>query len=170
MTVSRAVPPSLDAADRLVHDAVNAARASEDRATLRWSDRLARVASAHGADMAGRRYFAHVSPEGATPHDRAVAGGVACQTRLNEAEARVGVLENLYRTTRYVRIVERRLGTSTVRTPDWRTGASVARTAVAGWLASPGHRRNLLDRHASAEGIGVAVGPDSLVYVVQLLC
>ena len=169
-TVSQAVPPSLDGAGRLVHDAVNAARTREGRGALRWSDRLARVAQGHGEDMARRGYFAHVAPEGATPQDRAVAGGVACRARLSDAEVRTGVLENLYRTTRYVRVTERRLGPTRVRTPEWLTDAEVARAAVAGWLRSPGHRHNLLDHHATAEGVGVAAGPDSLVYVVQLLC
>ncbi|WP_309620291.1 CAP domain-containing protein [Salinibacterium sp.] len=38
---------------------------------------LAAVAFAHSADMGTRNYFAHDTPEGLSPWDRAAAGGVS---------------------------------------------------------------------------------------------
>lgn len=167
---SSVAPPPLDGLDRRVHAEANAARAEAERPTTRWSTRLASVAQAHSEDMARRGYFGHVTPEGVTPRERGVAGGVACRKPLSETEFRVGILENLYQTTRYANVVERRLGSTRTRTAEWFTPDEIARTAVAGWLESPGHRRNLLDRDADAQGVGVAVSPDSLVIVTQVLC
>ncbi|RMG47887.1 MAG: CAP domain-containing protein [Acidobacteria bacterium] len=39
---------------------------------------------------------------------------------------------------------------------------------LAGWLRSPGHRRNLLDRRFTRTGVGVAAGEDGSLYVTQL--
>lgn len=41
------------------------------------------------------------------------------------------------------------------------TGPTGAEAAVDGWMASPGHRRNLLDPEFSALGVGVARGQDT---------
>ena len=42
----------------------------------------------------------------------------------------------------------------------WGTGSrGAARHVVAAWLASPGHRENLLDRTFSRVGVGALVGP-----------
>ena len=42
---------------------------------LRFDSRLAAAARAHSADMVNRHYFAHESPDGSTPADRAAAAG-----------------------------------------------------------------------------------------------
>jgi uncharacterized protein YkwD len=44
---------------------------------LAWNAELGRAALAHSQDMATRRYFAHASPEGRMPADRAIAAGYA---------------------------------------------------------------------------------------------
>lgn len=49
---------------------VNAHRARMGCPTLAWHPRLATVAQRHSEDMAMRRFFAHVNPEGAGPFDR----------------------------------------------------------------------------------------------------
>ena len=166
-----APPPPLDRAGRLVHDEANAARRAASLPAVRWSARLARVAQGHSDDMAARGYFAHVSPDGTTPRERGAAGGVPCRVPLGDGEDRVGITENLFRTTRYERVVETRLeGGRAVRSVDWLTDRDVATLAVRGWLRSLGHRQNLLDRHVGAAGVGVAVGADGTVYVTHVFC
>ena len=163
-------PPPLDGLDRLVHAETNAARQRSGLRALRWSGRLARVARSHSEDMARRGFFAHLSPEGTTPGDRAEAGGVRCLRAVGVGEVRPGVLENLYQTTRYTHVTVRAFGNARTREAEWYTADLVADAAVQGWLGSPAHRVNLLDRFVAAEGVGVAVSRDSLVIVTQVLC
>ncbi|MGE5570649.1 MAG: CAP domain-containing protein [Rhodospirillales bacterium] len=43
-----------------------------------------------------------------------------------------------------------------------------ARAAVEGWMKSPGHRQNALDRDLTRAGTGATRAPDGTVYVVQI--
>jgi uncharacterized protein YkwD len=43
-----------------------------------------------------------------------------------------------------------------------------AQRTVLGWMNSPGHRRNVLDREVTHAGAGAARAPDGTVYVVQI--
>jgi uncharacterized protein YkwD len=52
-----------------------------------------------------------------------------------------------------------------------RNSGDPAALAVAGWIESPGHRRNLLDEGAVGyrfTGIGVAQGEDGAIYLAQV--
>ncbi|PAP77368.1 CAP domain-containing protein [Rubrivirga marina] len=153
-----------------VHQEANAARRSSSEAPLRWSDALAAVARDHSRDMASRGYFDHVSPEGATAQDRALARGVDCRVDLRGGRSRVGVSENLYQGWRYGRVWTRQTADGATRTYEWLSANEIARQTVGGWLDSPGHRRNLLDRVSTAHGIGVAVDREDRIYVTQVLC
>jgi uncharacterized protein YkwD len=66
---------ALDFAHQLLQEA-NALRGREQLPAYTWDEDLAKCARAHAADMAGRHYFAHKSPEGFTHLDR-----VALMTR-----------------------------------------------------------------------------------------
>jgi uncharacterized protein YkwD len=46
--------------------------------------------------------------------------------------------------------------------------ASFTATAVRGWLKSPSHRTNMLDRKWTATGIGIATGRDGRIFVTQV--
>lgn len=163
-------PPSLRHLDRLVHAETNAARRRESLGQLGWSDDLARIARRHSQDMARRRYFDHVSPDGTTPRDRGAEGGVECRKAKGDGRYSVGISENLYYTTRYESIQERRAGTDVTRTVDWFSAEEIAEATVRSWLGSPDHRRNLLDRSFDEEGIGVALGAGDRVYITQVFC
>lgn len=88
---------------------------------LAWLDGAARAAQAHSDDMARRRYFDHVSPEG------------------------VGFAERLAREG-----VRLRMGAENIA---MNPGAPAA--VLAGWVGSPGHRRNLENCAYTHHGIGV---------------
>ena len=53
----------------------NAERAAAGCGPLHADSRLAAAAQGHSADMASRRYFSHITPEGTTPWDRAREAG-----------------------------------------------------------------------------------------------
>lgn len=101
---------------------------------------LAQAARHHAEEMARLAYFSHVSP---TAGRREVADRVALV-----GGAQVAVGENL-------------AGVS-LRELD------VADRIIAGWMASPGHRGNLMHPEWTHVGFGLAEGRDGRTYVVQV--
>jgi uncharacterized protein YkwD len=94
---------------------------------MAWDESLAAAARWHAGDMLQRRFFSHVTPDGRSLTDRLAPG-----------YARAG--ENIWS------------GSGMNYGDSWMT----ARAIVAGWLASPGHRDNILDRGYTHLGVGVA--------------
>lgn len=113
---------------------VNAHRRARRCAPLVWMRGLGNAAQAHSDDMARRRYFEHVSPEGTGPAERVRLYGVSYRA----------LAENLAH----------------------HSGAP--RQVLAGWLASPGHRRNLDDCTYTHHGIGVRDGRWTHLFVTPL--
>lgn len=124
---------------------INSARRAHDLPSLRLDARLMLAARRHSADMVRRGYFSHVSPGGA---------------RIAQRLRRVG----------YVGVCAWRAGeTLAWGYGDERTPAS----RVAAWLASPPHRRVLLDPGYRDAGVGTARGVpggghDGFTYTAEL--
>ena len=110
---------------------INAARSSAGRAPVRSRPALVDAARGHSNDMVERRYFAHETPEGEGPDDRARDAGYL----RHAAEWRIG--EVLL----------------------WSRGEELtAAHAVELWLASPSHKRVMLSRHYRDVGAGQVAG------------
>jgi uncharacterized protein YkwD len=111
---------------------INRERTIRGERPLRPNRRLRRAAQAHSRSMAFDDYFQHVGPGGVTPAARLRAVGYI--------SSHVGfeVGENIA------------WGTLSLSTP---------RAIVASWMASPGHRANILDPHYRETGIGVSPHP-----------
>jgi uncharacterized protein YkwD len=93
---------------------------------------LATAAQGHSEDMGFGDYFSHITPRGQTPSDRMRATGYLKAGQAYE------VGENIA------------FGTGWLATPQ---------SIVAGWMASPGHRANILDAGYRDTGIGVCAHP-----------
>jgi uncharacterized protein YkwD len=117
---------------------VNEARARAGLKPVKFSARLAVIARGHSYDMAIRHYFAHNSPEGSSPADRLRGVGIDYQA----------MAENIYM-------------------DDFRDTDALPGRAVKGWLASPGHRANMLLPEFTETGIGIARSSDGKAYVTQ---
>jgi uncharacterized protein YkwD len=133
-TAAAADPPTCPpgGADRAaVVCEIDAARAAAGLAAVRSRASLAEAAAAHSADMVERRYFAHESPAGDGPADRARRAG-------------------------YMRHADTwRIGEVLL----WQRGEPLtAAHAVELWLGSPKHRRIVLSRHYRDVGAGFADG------------
>jgi uncharacterized protein YkwD len=106
-------------------------RAAAGRSAVTPDTHLASAARGHAADMAARRYFAHTSLGGSTVVDRLRRAGYipsAGRWRVGEILA-------------------------------WASGAEATpRGIVDAWMASPEHRRVLLDSRLTEVGVGVVVG------------
>jgi uncharacterized protein YkwD len=117
--VATAAPP-VTPADRLeadVLDELNLVRLEHGLRQLRLSPQLTEAADVHSRAMVVSGYFGHESPDG-THFATRIKGFY--KPRAVKRKWRVG--ENLI----------------------WQTRRLTARAAVAAWLASPGHRENLL--------------------------
>ncbi|WP_404783837.1 CAP domain-containing protein [Altericista sp. CCNU0014] len=124
-------------------DLANQDRARYGLSRLRPNALLSRAAQMHAEDMLRRNYFSHYSPEGKAASERfAMVGG------------RGGAAENLLM-----------LKDSSL------VGAKIGYDRLAffqrGWMGSPGHRKNLLDRRYGQFGFGIAKS-GSRIYAVQL--
>lgn len=118
--------------ERRVRCLINRRRARSDLGRLRYNRCLDRAAERHVRDMVRRRYFAHSSRRGGTPVERARAAGYVPRS------GGWAVAENL----------------------GWGLGAGAQPNAIVrGWLRSPGHRANILQR--GFRDVGVAVVPGS---------
>jgi uncharacterized protein YkwD len=110
----------------------NQIRAAHHLPLLTQNSMLRRAAVAHSFDMVANRYFDHTAPSGTTMADR-----------LSGANDYVGhshdwvVGENI----------------------AWGTGGDATATSIMrAWMASPGHRANILRRSYREVGIGITTG------------
>lgn len=109
---------------------VNRERTVRGESALRFNANLQAAAQGHSESMAAGDYFDHIGPGGQTPLDRIKAAGYIYSSRVGFA-----VGENI----------------------AWGTGSlSTPRAIVASWMASPGHRANILDGGYRDSAIGVA--------------
>jgi len=114
---------------------VNRERAGESERPLAPNKRLEQAAQAHTESMAFGNYLEHDGPRGQTPLSRVRATGY-----ISRAQTGYEVGENIG------------WGTLWEATP---------RAIVAAWMASPGHRANILDARFRDTAVGVCSHPPS---------
>ncbi|MEM9762543.1 MAG: CAP domain-containing protein [Pseudomonadota bacterium] len=153
---------------------VNAERCAAGLNPLTTDPTLNRAAATHTADMISHGFFAHHSPVSGrrTPHDRIIeAGGRFQLTAENlgqgwymDYEARRPFFTDDETACRF-RYTD---GTAIQR----HSYASLAEDLVAAWMASPGHRENILRPSISFHGLSVAPTGESTLcgklYATQL--
>lgn len=139
LPTSLTILPEHDLEGRLLNP-TNAERLRPGLAPVSASSVLAQAARHHAEEMTRLAYFSHVSP---TPGRREVGDRVSLV-----GGAQVAVGENLFAVA--------------LRDLD------VADRVIAGWMASPGHRANLLGLEWTHVGFGLAEGRDGRAYVVQV--
>lgn len=108
---------------------VNRERAAHGERPLIVNGRLNRAAQGHTEEMISEDYFSHYSPTGDTPGSRIRAAGY-----IYSADLGYEIGENIAWGTRYL---------------------STPTAIVEAWMASPGHRENILDARYRETGMGV---------------
>ena len=109
---------------------VNRERAHAGEAPLRPDASLTAAAQAHSVSMSEHGYFEHFGADGRSPMQRMQASGY-----LSHSTPSYEVGENIA------------WGSSTLATPS---------SIVAAWMASPGHRANILRARFRDTGIGIS--------------
>jgi uncharacterized protein YkwD len=160
--------PEFDAQqiEYLVHELTNQERLNHGLSQLEFDSEIAQVARGHSSDMAEREYFAHETPEGLTPTDRAEQKGYSCQKMVGLL-IYSGLAENIFQGhlfDSYYTI------NGEITSYEWNTEEEIAKITVDGWMNSPGHRENILTEIFDREGIGVKITEDHKVYVTQNFC
>jgi uncharacterized protein YkwD len=110
--------------------------------SLPADDNLTRLARGYAQEMAQKKFFGHITPDGRDPQMRASQAGIQC-----------GVFENI----------------SWELSDD--SLPNKARMCQGRMMAEPpnkqNHRSNILDPNHQCVGVGIAVGPEGKFYMVQ---
>ena len=128
----------------LVVQYTNEERTKHGLRPLANDEKLTSIARHHSVDMGNRDYYDHVTPEGLDALDRI---GYHCQ--MNNA---LGYGENIYQ-----------VGLKTKKA-SWHSEESLAKELVDGWMESPGHRENILEKNFYRIGVGVSITGINGVY------
>lgn len=125
--------PRIDAATLCL---VDRERAAGGLAPLRRDPRLDAAAQVHAAQMVISDYFDHISPDGVSPLQRALAAGYGRNAGIGHLGENIAA------------------ASGSLSTPA---------ASVANWMRSPNHRAQILDPSFRDTGIGVTAGlPASL--------
>ncbi len=154
------------AVEARVAELVNAERARAGLPLLATDPKLADIARRHSADMATRKFFDHVSPDGKDPERRGLDAGYPCR-RSHGSYVTHGLGENIFQSAVFSSVT---FGSAGVRSYQWMSVDEIARQVVEGWMSSEGHRENVLKRGFERQGIGVAITAGGKVYVTQDFC
>jgi uncharacterized protein YkwD len=122
--------PLIDAATLCL---VNRERTSRGLHSLQADADLQHAAQTHSAEMAAGDYFDHIAPTGSTPLSRMRAAGYIFSSHIGYA-----IGENIAWATLWL---------------------ATPKAIVVGWMASPGHRANILDASFRETGVGVSPHP-----------
>jgi len=150
----------------LVHQLTNQERKNYGLSQLVLDSEITQIARGHSQDMASREYFAHETPEGFTPSDRAELVGYVCQ-KIVGLQMYSGLAENIFQGYLFDSYYTLN---NVITSYDWSSEEEIAKTTVEGWMNSYGHRENILTEIFDREGIGVEISPDNKVYVTQNFC
>ena len=121
-----------------IYQRVNRERSKFRLGTLAWDDRLAQLARDYSRKMAREGFFGHYDRSGLAVEDRAIAARIKNWSVIGE---------NLFFCEDHPTYVD---------------------TAVTGWMKSPTHRENILDREFTTTGIGIATARDGSIFVTQV--
>ena len=140
----------------LIHEHVNWERTSRGIPPLSYDHHLAFIARGHSRDMAHYDYLGHINKQGEGPTKRAARKGYECKGGMYS-----GVAENCHQLWS--------MGYTSSGKKYSKKLYDLARDAVRGWMASSGHRANILNPNYRVEGVGFARSRKqrSKVYVTQ---
>ncbi len=77
-----------------------------------------------------------------------------------------GLAENIFQNNLYNRVIISGIDIKY----EWNSADKIARTSVDGWMASPGHRQNILTGRYEKTGVGIAIAANDQLLITQLFC
>ena len=143
--------------EQQINARINSERHADNLNPLVLDDRLLAIAREHSRDMVNRGYFNHVDPDGSAPKDRLHAAGYTCLKISGE---------NIFQNNLFSRVTIR----GNQKSYDWNSLDQIAESTVKEWMASPGHRQNILQKLYLRTGVGVAIAGNGQVFITQVFC
>lgn len=138
VSATRTDSRNLSSDEYRIHEMINAERGRKGMSELFWDENLARIARNYSRQMARESFFSHFDRDGNSVVERARQSRVDGWTKIGE---------NLFFCEGY---------------------NDFDALAVRGWMKSPEHRRNILDRQFNTTGIGIASTRDGQIYITQV--
>lgn len=138
----------------ILHE-TNAVREEAGLRPLTHDPAISNIARGHSRNMISSGIFAH-DIHGKGPTDRALEVGYNCRAYNEDGSYSYGLSENIFQ---YPRITEWSTWEASMEIIPtiFHGDKTMALALVKGWMNSPGHRKNILDRNAHRIGIGVAI-------------
>jgi uncharacterized protein YkwD len=121
-----------------IFDLVNRERSKLRLPNLEWDSDVARIARAYSRRMARDGFFDHIDPDGNSAIERAENAKLKGWSKIGENLFACDPID------------------------------SFSAIAVRGWMRSPTHKENMLDRNWTATGIGIAKARDGSIYITEL--
>ncbi len=121
-----------------IYNLINDERQKKGLRDLYWDNNIAELARSYSKKMAKESFFSHYDGEGNTVVDRAKNSNIKNWNRIGE---------NLFFCEGY---------------------NDFDLLAVRGWMNSPEHRQNILDRQFTTTGIGIAQAKSGQIYITQV--
>jgi uncharacterized protein YkwD len=131
---------SLEQVANFIHSRSNIARSQNNLPPLLYDETLARIANERSTDMVKNNYFSHTAPDGCD---------LSCRFKKT-AYPSLTMGENLAEFSDYTTLEE----------------SELAQNFVNDWIDSATHRKNLLSKVFTREGIGVAIKNNRIVVTV----
>ena len=132
----------------------NEERISAGLQPLRHDAAISDIARSHSENMARLGLISH-DIGGRDPTDRAMTAGYNCRAYRGDGPYSYGLSENVAEHPRVTQWMGR--GRSYNPVDYDRDAEAAARGLVQGWMSSPGHRENILDRDSRRIGVGIAI-------------
>lgn len=136
---SSAVSFGLEDDEYEIFELINQERRRKGLSALYWDDDLARMARNYSRKMARENFFSHYDSDGDSVSERATRSRVTGWRKIGENLFYAQGMSNNFQSL-----------------------------AVRGWMRSPSHRQNILDRAWTDSGIGIAKTRDGRIYVTQV--
>ena len=147
-------PLNREQIERWVIEFTNEERISAGLQPLRHDAAISDIARSHSENMARLGLLSH-DIGGSNPTDRAMAAGYNCRAYIGDGSYTYGLSENI---SEYPRVTLWRGRGGSYKPVDYsRDAEDMAWELVQGWMSSPGHRKNILERDSRRIGIGVAI-------------
>lgn len=145
-----------------IHDLINEERQNEELSVLEWSSGFAEVALAHSRDMAENDYFSHTDLNGNNVDDRYRLAKRGC--RIEERDYYYAGGEN---------IALLHIGKFFDEGDNiivYYSQEDIVNDVVKGWMASEGHKENILMPLWRQEGIGITIDDFGKIYITENFC
>lgn len=127
--------------ESLIFNKTNEQRKNNGLSPVKFDDGLSKLARQHSKNMLDNNFFSHTDNQGLGPSDR---------KNRYYPELFGGIFENIYNISGFL--------------PE--TNEKIADTIVTGWMNSPGHRENILNKGITHLGVGVSKTNDR-IYATQ---